>query len=346
MRLLAAVFAMLLPCQALAAGWDDSPATVIVNKDKKGAAPAVKGSAGKRAVRVESLPEEEFIDIREAMKNNGSFGPVKTPVRKKRTEAGGEPAEAEGLKPVASGGGGEKKSISELETPKIGDRVKSVLEEPGEEPEAGVDAPPIENVRQEQFVREDDPFVRRKDVSKIPFKFRDGEKVDVFIDPRNIDDLALWRDMRDNEAVNGALLDGVVDVWMPPLDDAIAPSMIFAYALEKDRAKALDFIDYVAFQAEGWLDARRAAWLGEKEREQKGREVDEALDAWMRRAGLEPDELYDDRGVMLKTARSMNEMEKRRKSMAKGDKHPAVYVNGRERSAYFEPIRSLPPNRR
>lgn len=208
-------------------------------------------------------------------------------------------------------------------------------------------APPIEDVRQKEYMDEDDPFLTRKDVTAIPFKFSEREKPCFFFSLSNRDDIELWKDLRKNRDANAAILDGRLEIVLPSFGESdIIPLMVYHYALESGKDKAVEFLDWTTRQPRGWMDVKYADYLNEQEKKERKFEIEADIDQWMREKGLDTDMLYSDRGTQMRIAKKINADTKKYKKTVRGEKHPCVYVNGRERSGYFESIRSLPMHQR
>lgn len=401
-KFVAAVLIALAPCVSFAFPFDDDGGGVLIKK--KGS--SSESASSPKEVEASGLSEEEeyaneFIDIRDAIRLNGTFGPSRA-YEKRLKKLSKKPEKIENQEPVLpsmeevlvdelprgfkkdanakgkkeqgkknsaarnvkaeksealDGKEPEKEGENEKNQPENAEKkkvVKSMLLEGNENAEeaeksATIDkeTPEIEEVEQDIFIQEEDPFLKRKDVTDIPFKFRDGEKITLFISLFNVDDLDLWRDLRKNKAASRALADGIIEVVLPGSGDSeIMPLMVYHYAREKKSEDAFAFIDWIARKPVGWLDVKYAGYLDDKERLERKYKMEKAVDGWMRKKGLDVEKLYSDRGIQMTIAKKINADAKKYKKMVRKDKHPAVYVNGRERSGHFESIRSLPMHQR
>lgn len=333
---------------------------------------------------------DEFIDIKDAIRLNGTFGPSREYDSKMKSSApslpkkekvgedvlvsklprGKEEAETtvtfpeKAASPEKTGGpeklvkaqGPEKLAKADAETPEEPENRSVLLD--GETRERDLPmrktvelhdekAPPIENVRQHEYMDEDDPFLTRKDVSDIPFRFSEKEKPCFFFSLSNKDDIELWKDLRKNRDANTAILDGRLEIVLPSFGESdIIPLMVYQYALESGKDKAVEFLDWTTRQPRGWMDVKYADYLNDQEKKERKFEIEADIDQWMHEKGLDTDMLYSDRGTQMRIAKKINADTKKYKKVVRVEKHPCVYVNGRERSGYFEPIRSLPMHQR
>lgn len=206
--------------------------------------------------------------------------------------------------------------------------------------------PVIENVPQAEHHREEDPYLTRRDVKNIPFAVKG--KVMFFFCPGNADSMELWRDIRENRDVRRAMEEGKIEVYQPVwTKHGIPAALVHAWIKKKDPVKAFEFLDLEASFPSGWIDVADAGYLSEQERREHAADYLSKMETWVKNNGFDIEELYEDRGVQLGLAREMNRVnDMYEKLNKKNEKHPEIYVNGKRKEAFFEPIRSLPMHQR
>lgn len=210
------------------------------------------------------------------------------------------------------------------------------------------DAPPVEAVPQDLFHAAEDPYLVRKDVSAIPFSMKKDEKAVVYFCPGNHDSMELWRDIRKNRDVRALMSEGRIRVEQPVWTSGDLPgAMIYNWLSQENPDLALAFLDYEASLPEGWTNMENAGYLDEKERKKHAHRHFSDMETWLSENGVDPEPVFEDRGVQMRVAKKMNAVNEMFAKIAKDiDRHPAVFVNGKRKEDYFESLRSLPMHQR
>lgn len=160
-----------------------------------------------------------------------------------------------------------------------------------------------------------------------PFEIKKSDKVEIFIYPCSADGMQFWKDLRVNRATRKLLAEGKIIVYVPheTFEDS-GPAIAYAWLKDKEPAKSLAFLDFVA-------DLPQKSLI-------PGGDMPKRLYTWMQEIGHPLDSISSaSREERAKTVAEIRKSNDRLREL-KGHfgKFPQIYVNGKASPNYFSAV--------